>query len=223
MSNRAQILAALLRVDYPTFVRKVFPIISGGRKLSHDRYVDVLFQAAMDVYDGTEKRQVVNLPPRHGKTFAFSVPLAAWWIAHRPNDRIMVLSFRESLACQIVDSIRHVFREAWFKQAFPDVKIQAGYDRFGDFRTTAGGRVFARHLGRGITGEGAELILIDDPCDISDAASPDALAAVVETFDNVVRNRLNDPLRGCIIIVGHRVHARDLSGHVLGELGWAHV
>jgi predicted phage terminase large subunit-like protein len=223
MTQPSELFTALLRRDYPTFARRAFRLVSAGRKLSGGPYVEVLFQAAIDVYTSAQRRMVVNLPPRHGKTLAFSVPLIAWWIAHRPKDSIMALSFREERAHQIVDRVRQLFREDWMKRAFPKVKITKGHDRLGDFSTTEGGRVFGLHIGRGITGEGAELILMDDPCDISDATHPGALAAINEIFDAVIRTRLNDPSRGCVVIVGHRVHARDPSGHVRHEPGWARV
>src|SRR5262249_11199701 len=42
-------------------------------------------------------------------------------------------------------------------------------------------------------------------------------------FDSVVMSRLNNPKTGKVVIIAHRLHQDDLSGHVLKLRGWRHV
>jgi predicted phage terminase large subunit-like protein len=211
----------LLRTDFPTFARKVFSTIT-GETLSRDRYVEVLHQAAMDVYEGSKRRLLLSLPPRHGKTSVFTVALAAWELANRPSGKIIVISYSEDLARFIADQVRDVLSADWFAEAFP-TRIREGRNRSMDFTTTPGGGVYASHLGRGITGRGADLILVDDPFDIKDAQFPDRLVDGNNAFDSIVRHRLNHQAKGRIAVIAHRIHPQDLVAHLLAEGGWHHV
>ena len=45
----------------------------------------------------------------------------------------------------------------------------------------------------------------------------------MELFDGEVLTRLNNPKRGCVVIIAHRVNEDDLSGHLLQQGGWKHL
>ena len=64
---------------------------------------------------------------------------------------------------------------------------------------------------------GADFIIIDDPLEIKDAENIARIEFVNDRFDQVIRNRLNHPSRGAIVIVAHRLHENDLCGHVLAD------
>jgi predicted phage terminase large subunit-like protein len=64
---------------------------------------------------------------------------------------------------------------------------------------------------------GADFIIIDDPLEIKDAENIARIDFVNDRFDNGIRNRLNHPSRGAIVIVAHRLHENDLCGHVLAD------
>jgi hypothetical protein len=78
-------------------------------------------------------------------------------------------------------------------------------------------------FGGSITGRGADLIIIDDPHDIKDASSPHQLERTIELFDTVVLSRLNNRKTGKVIVIAHRIHEDDLSGHLLRQGKWRHV
>ena len=72
-------------------------------------------------------------------------------------------------------------------------------------------------------GSAADIIIVDDPHDISDVRNPELLDATVEIFDTEVRSRLNNRKTDRILVIAHRIHDRDLSAHLLKEGKWAHV
>ena len=74
-----------------------------------------------------------------------------------------------------------------------------------------------------ITGFGGDILIVDDPHDISDVRNPELLDQTVEIFDAEVRSRLNNRKRPRILVIAHRIHDRDLSAHLLGQGDWAHV
>lgn len=71
-----------------------------------------------------------------------------------------------------------------------------------------------------ILGQGADVIIIDDPIKPSDALSEKERRRVNEIFDNAISTRLNAKKTGAIVIIMQRLHQNDLIGHVLEKGDW---
>jgi len=74
--------------------------------------------------------------------------------------------------------------------------------------------------GGGITGRGADLLIIDDPLPPDDAPSDLIRAGVNAWFDGTAYTRLNSKKDGAIIIIMQRLHLDDLVGYVMEKGGW---
>jgi predicted phage terminase large subunit-like protein len=213
-------LRAALRSDFVTFVEKAFAE-SHGKSLTGD-YIAYLCFFIERIASGAQTRLVVNLPPRHLKTFVGSICLPAFILGNNPKVQIMVVSYDEKLARLIAEKIREVMRSRWFSRTF-NTRLAHDHARATDFATTAGGGVRAFSIEGGITGHGADFIIIDDPLQIGDANNRRQIDLVNRLFDTTIYSRLNDPETGHIVIIAHRLHEDDLCGHVLKEGGWQHV
>jgi hypothetical protein len=214
-------LKIMLRSDFLSFARKAI-LELGGTKLGDDQYLEYLATELMEFVDGKTRRLLVNLPPRHLKTLLFSVCLSAWKFAHQPSTKIMVVTYAEQLAESIARAIRGILQSDWFKEIF-QTRVAKDHSAVMDFATTAGGALYAVSFGGSITGRGADLIIVDDPHDIKDVGSPQQLERTIELFDTVVLSRLNNRKTGKVIVIAHRVHEDDLSGHLLSQGKWNHV
>ena len=212
---------SVLRTDFLAFARKAIRETE-GIKISDDRYLEVVATELMDFADLTTRRLVVSLPPRHLKTQLGSVCLAAWILAHTPNAKIMVVAYSEELAEQIARSIRSILQADWFKKIF-NTRIAKGHAKAKNFKTTAGGALYAASIDGSITGFGADVIVMDDPNNLADAGYPEQLERTIERFDTVVMSRLNNRKKGRVIVIAHRIHDKDLSAHLLASGGWTHV
>jgi predicted phage terminase large subunit-like protein len=203
-------LRTVLRLDFHSFLLKAH-----GESLG-DVYIAYLAQELARVARCETRRLIVNLPPRHLKTFASSICLSAFILGHDPGAKIMIVTYGENLAVEIADRVRGVLRAAWYQATF-STRISPGHARVSDFATTEGGGVYAVPIGGQLTGYGADYIIIDDPLEIKDADNVARIEFVNDRFDQVIRNRLNRPSRGAIVIVAHRLHENDLCGHVLAD------
>jgi predicted phage terminase large subunit-like protein len=163
------------------------------------------------------KRLIVALPPRHGKTFICSISFAAWILAHDPAAKILIVSYGQELADNIAYDIRSILEAEWFRRLF-ETRLQKS--KLNDLVTTAGGGVRSVSLEGGVTGLGADFIVIDDPVQIKDADNEKQLQRVNALFDAEIRTRLNNPRKGAIVVVAHRLAEDDLPGHLLEEGGW---
>ena len=81
-----------------------------------------------------------------------------------------------------------------------------------EFWNSEGGFRFATSVGGTITGEGADVIILDDLLSAYDSYSPAMRANTYRFFTDSVRNRLDMPEVGQFIMMGQRVHEEDPTG-----------
>jgi hypothetical protein len=85
-----------------------------------------------------------------------------------------------------------------------------------EFETTAQGSRVATSVGGVLTRRGADLIVIDDPLNPEEALSPTQRQAANEWYDHTLCSRLNDKLKGAIVLIMHRLHESLPSGMTRG-------
>jgi predicted phage terminase large subunit-like protein len=217
MSERAN----LLRRDLEAFVRMSFRDENDGEELGDEPYTTfVCHRIAVAKDDGA--RLVFNLPPRHNKTTKCTVALSAWLLARNPAEKIIIITYSEQLARDIGNRVRKILQSPWYRTFFP-TRIADDRKRADDFATTAGGSFYAASVEGSFIGRGATIIIFDDPLDMDDAGNLKQIEKVNQRFDTAIFSRLNNPNKGRVVIVGHRLHEGDLSGHELQSGGWEHI
>ena len=209
---------ALLRHDFFSFARKALRE-TDDVKLD-DQYLRYLASELDGFAKGKIRRLIVNLPPGHMKTSLASVCLTSWLLAHDASLGVIIVAHAEHLSTSIARKIRTILQSHWFNELF-STRIRRGHGGATDFGTTAGGGVFVTSFHGRFTGRRADVIVVDDPHDLSDTL--EEINKTIERFDTVLRSQLNNPKIGRVVIVAHRVHERDLSARLLQEKTWHHV
>jgi predicted phage terminase large subunit-like protein len=212
-------MKALLRKDFLSFARKAIQELD-GTKIGQQPYLRCLASKLDQLAEGEIRRLLINLPPGHLKTQLGSVCLPAWLLAHQPSLKIIIVTHAEHLSTTIARNIRTIALSPWFKEVFK-TRIPKGHAAVEDFGTTAGGGVFVTSFRGRFTGRRADIIIVDDPHDISD--SPEEIADTIKSFNTVLMSRLNSRKTGRVLVVAHRVHEHDLSSFLLKDKKWALV
>jgi predicted phage terminase large subunit-like protein len=209
--------------DLSAFLERAFRDLDPGKPFHHGEYIEYLVTVLREVAEGRERRVIINLPPRHLKSILASIVFPAWLLGQRPQERIAVISHNQDLARDLAVKCHRLVISDWYRSVFPSTSLAS--DRAGamDFETTAGGGRFAASTDTGITGRGFDLIIIDDPLSAQDAASSAERERVHHAFDGMIASRLDNPMRGAIIVVHQRLHDDDLSGYLLRRGGWLHI
>lgn len=221
MYSKSELTKSLILKDFTSFARYAIPRL--GKQILFWPYMLLICAALQCLADGHRKKLIINLPPRHLKTTLCSVLLAAWELGRFPDKEILVVTCSEGLAREIASGVRIILESDWYRKLFPGTKIQVGRRTLLDFKTTAGGGLFATPIGAAIVGRGADLIIMDDVVDFRDADDEEALAEINQFVDTYVMSRLNNREDGRVLIVAHRLHENDLSGHLLARGGYAHL
>lgn len=82
----------------------------------------------------------------------------------------------------------------------------------------------ATSVGGTATGEGGSRLLLDDPHSAQEAQSDAIRESALEWFDVVWSTRLNDPKADVMVTIMQRLHERDISGHIIEDIGgWEHL
>jgi predicted phage terminase large subunit-like protein len=214
---------AAQRKDLCSFIAGAFSHISPGTPYHHNWHIEAIAEHLNAVAQGEITRLIINLPPRHLKSICSSIAWPAFLLGQRPSTRIIAASHAHSLALTLSQDTRQLMRSAWYRQLFPNTQIAYGEDTSQKFLTTERGFRLASSVGSGLIGEGADIIIVDDPMNPMDAFQAGAREHVVRWFEHSLATRLNDKARGAIVLVMQRLHTDDLSGHLLRKGGWVHL
>ena len=194
-----------------------------GNFLSFARYVwpEAIFGAhhakmasAFDrIANGTLKRLIINMPPRHTKSEFASYLLPAFMMGKDPRTKIIEATHTAELAVRFGRKVRDLMDSEPYKELFPGVLLKADSKAAGRWDTNAGGEYFACGVGGALTGRGAGLLVIDDPHSEQDAMSELALDNAWDWFQSGPRTRLQPG--GAIVIVMTRWGTRDLTARLI--------
>lgn len=212
--DRQRVLRALLRGELGAFVHRTFQALEPGTPYLYNWHHDHLAWQLRRVARGELKRLIINVPPRSMKSITVSVAFSAWLLGHDPTRRIIAVSYAADLARKLSQDTRTVMESAWFQDLFPDCRLVPGRQRDTELTTTRRGGRLAVGLGGGLTGRGADIILVDDPMKAIDAFSAAERRRVIEFYEGTLISRLNDKAKGAVVLVMQRLHADDLCGHL---------
>lgn len=214
---------ALLRQDLSSFVAKTFATVSPGVRYLPNWHIDLICAHLAAASEGRIKRLIINMPPRYMKSIAVSVAWPAWLLGRRPQSKVIAASYSAALALKHSLDCRHVVQSNWYRRVFPAVDLAADQNQKHRFTTTRRGFRLATSIGGTVTGEGGDVLIVDDPHDPRRANSARLRQAALDWFDQTFSSRLDDKRRGVIVVVMQRLHESDLTGHLLEKGGWTHL
>ena len=200
-------LLDFIRYNFPTYQ------VSWHHKLIVD--------ALQRVERGELKRLMITMPPRHGKSEICSIQFPAWFLGKHPDKEIIAASYNADLAVEFGKKTRNLVRTREFGNVFTGIKLSEDSSAAGKWNTNKGGAYFATGMTGGVSGRGADVLLIDDPIkDRADAESETIQKAMWDWYRSAARTRLNTG--GSIIVIQTRWHDNDLVGRILenGAEGW---
>jgi predicted phage terminase large subunit-like protein len=173
-------------------------------------YLAYLRAILADVTNGSIKRLLVMMPPRHGKTAMVTLRYPVWRMEREPGLRVIVAAYNQTLANKFSRTSR--------KLAAARVGLDAARRSVEEWMTANGCWYRAVGVGGGVTGTGADLIVIDDPIKSrEEAQSPSYRERVWDWYTQDLYSRLEPG--GAVILIQTRWHEDDLAGRILADAG----
>lgn len=162
---------------------------------------------------GEIDRLIVTMPPRHGKSMTISESFPSWFIGKNPSRRVIQVSYGDSLAKKFGRRNRDKIKE--YGKAVFNVDLAEDSRSITDWniKDQRGGMISVG-IGGGITGEGADLLIIDDPIkNRLEANSETYRERIWDEYRNTLMTRLHPG--GRVIVIVTRWHEDDLVGRIM--------
>jgi predicted phage terminase large subunit-like protein len=220
VQNNKCVLNALLRLNLSAFIHKVFTTLNPGGKFLSNWHIDLIAAYLMQILRAEGKRLMINIPPRSLKSICISVAWPAWILGHDPGKRIIVASYCEALSIKHSLDCRLIMESDWYKELFPESAISKKQNTKRKFLTTKNGFRLATSVGGYVTGEGADILIIDDPHNPTYIKSDAMRNHAIKWYRNTFVTRLNNPAKGSIVLVMQRLHKNDLAGYLCKQDNW---
>ncbi len=202
--------------DLLAFTIRVLEEIDPDANYAHNWHLELMCDYLKEVYLGNIKRLIINVPPRSLKSVCISVAFPAWILANFPSEKIIAVSYSKILSQKHSLDCRKVLQSNWYKQ-ITNTSIRYGENEKTKFTTMNNGYRFATSTNGTLTGEGGNVIIVDDPQNPAKIHSKNEREKVNRWFDSVLSSRLNDKNNGKIIVVMQRLHHEDLTAYLLGK------
>ncbi|WP_454232044.1 terminase large subunit domain-containing protein [Mycolicibacterium fortuitum] len=169
---------------------------------------DIAVQSVRDA----DRRDAVSTPPRTGKSRLLAIWTSVWALGENPDLEIVIVSYSDELAQAHSREVRKIINE---HSDFLGYRLARDKTAVGQWRVDGHeGGLLATGINSGVTGFGADLMIIDDP--VKDAAEADSKAhrrRVLNEFQSTLSTRVHPG--GSILLVMTRWHEEDLAGALL--------
>ena len=179
------------------------------------RHLDLLCDCLECIERGEMTRLIITMPPRHGKSMTVTESFPSWFIGRNPERRVIEVSYGSELAQKFGLNNRRKIEE--FGQQIFGIQVSSenASKTNWDIEGSSGGMISAG-IGGSITGQGADLLIIDDPIkNRKEAESQTYRDSIWSEWQDTLSSRLHPD--GCVVIIMTRWHEDDLVGRLLAQ------
>jgi len=159
---------------------------------------------------GEVKNLMVLCPPQHGKSELVTVRYPVWRLEFDPRLRVIVSAYNQTYVDKLARKIRRIaLARGCFR--FASDRLAAS-----EWELVAGGGLLAVGIGGGVTGNPAELAIIDDPIKgREDAESEIQREKVWEWYVDELSTRIQQDGQKLLVLTPW--HEDDLRGRILNS------
>lgn len=210
-----QAQAEFYRRDLREFVAAAWPVVE-PKQFKSNWHLDAICDHLAYVTFGDIRNLMINIPPRQTKSLTASVLWPVWHWLLEPEVQFLFASYAQDLAIRDAVKSRRLIESAWFRERYGNVfYLDPTDNRKHRYVNNHGGHRISTSVGGKTTGEGGDILGIDDPHNMKDVYSDAIRHGALSWWDNSMRSRLNDPTTGQKVLIGQRSHDADLFGHIL--------
>lgn len=195
--------------------------------------IEAVAEHLQAVVDGEIRKLLINIPPRCAKSSVCSVALPAWtWAQPRnsptsgPAVPFLYASYAKQLSVRDSRKCRQLIESPWYQKLWGKrFNLVSDSNTVGRFTNNFGGERLITSVGSAATGEGGNIIVVDDPNAADEALSEASTVGTIDWWDGTMSTRRNDPKTGAFIVVQQRLGEDDLTGHILSkdDGDWTHL
>ncbi len=173
----------------------------------------LILEAAQRCIERHSGRLMLFMPPGSAKSSYGSVVVPSWVMGAKNNYRMIGVSYASPLAKKMGRRTRSVVKQPAYQALF-DASLSAESSAADEWALSNSSEYMSGGILSGITGNRADLIVIDDPIKgRQDADSEVIRKSTIEAYQDDLLTRLKPG--GSVIIIQTRWHQGDLAGSIL--------
>lgn len=218
-----EVARAAMRENLYAFLIGAFDVLCPGETLARAPYLEAMCFALQRVATGECSRLMISIAPRHLKSVCGSVLLPAFVLGRDPMQKVVVVSYGKDLAREHAEQFRRLVTSSFYRRLFPQMSLDSRHNRHEHMKTSAGGGRKSVSVGGGVTGFGANLIIIDDLGKPSEMRHDSYRQELRDYFDQTLFSRLNDKRKDRIVSIQQRLHPDDFSAYLLEKETFDHL
>ena len=166
---------------------------------------------------GRVSKILLGVPSRHGKSTLISKNFASYFLAHFPNDKVILTAYSQGLASEFGGQVKDVLN---YYGGLSPYKVSLSTDSKAKNKFKLNhpyhGQMLAVGAGGSILGFGAGLFIVDDPIkNVADAESKVKQQRLADWFGGTAKTRLERRTNGLppiMLVIAQRLHLKDLHG-----------
>jgi hypothetical protein len=208
------------RGSLATFTALAWPELNRGKPLIWARHNDAICEHLEAVSNGQIRKLIICIPPGHSKTTHAAQAWPVWEWLRNPSSRWGCAAYGAELSKRDSVKRRDLISSAWFKTSFkPSWALKGDESLKMVFANDAGGEMRATSVGGAATGFHFDFLLTDDANKALDIYTV-RLAQAIQWYEEQWASRLRDPNKSAQVIIGQRLHDRDLPGVKMLDPSW---
>lgn len=212
--NAVDTYRAVLQTDYGEYVKHVHH--GSWKKTPFHRFLCGYVQNFVErETDKPYEILVITTPPQHGKSQSITETLPSWYLGRHPDKHVIEISYNEDFAIKFGRRNKRKIEE--FGDEVFGIRIAKDNNRAVEFELAeTGGGMLSRGVGTGVTGQPADLMIIDDPIkNNKEAYSKSRRELIYSEWLMSFKTRLAPHSK--VILIMTRWHEDDLAGRLLQE------
>lgn len=186
----------------------------------HARHTQLICERLDQLTYQTDQRIVIALPPRHSKSMTITETYPSYYLSKHQDKRVILAAYASSLADGFSRRNRQKIEE--FGRTLFDLELSSEKATANEWEldNKIGGLISAGILG-GVTGKGADLLIIDDPVkNMAEALSETYRNKVWNEWEATFSTRLHPGAN--VIVIMTMWHQDDLANRLIKK-GWESI
>lgn len=218
--NRDGLLRSLYKQDLYEFFKFCWKLIEGS-ELKESEHIKVIARKLQEVgfrvIKGEDKLHtyyLFNLPPGSGKSRLISIVFPVWLWLHRQNLVIISGSYAMDIATNFSIKSRDLMLNSKFQELF-NIEFKSDQNNKTHYVNTNLGERFTVSTGSAVTGNHADILIVDDPLNSQDSISATEIETANKWVSETLSSRKKEPSKVPTIIIQQRMHQEDTTGFLI--------
>lgn len=202
------------------YTKQAWHKMNPGRALEWNWHIDVITDHLEAAYNKEIRKLLINIPPRFAKSLLVCVFFMTWVWIKDATKRFMFASYSKEFSKRDSGRSRNLIQSSWFQSRWGDrFSLSEDQNEKMLFNNNKTGFRLATSVGGTATGEGADISVVDDAHKPAEVYSDTTREGVITWHKETWSSRVIDEKTAVKIVVGQRLHKKDLPGYLLNEEG----